>query len=124
SGHAAMLTLLSRTPHLDAVFAANDLMARGALNALQESGKRVPQDIAIAGFDDSPIASATDPALTTMRQPFERISQEMVRLLISVIDGETAATVTLPTTLVIRESTTANPSPAGEPHSRDLISKT
>lgn len=104
SGEAAMRELLEADPSIDAVFVANDRMAAGAIDALQAAGRRVPEDVAVGGFDDSSIALGTDPALTTMRQPFERISAEMVRLLLQVIDGERPAAITLPTELVVRAS--------------------
>lgn len=104
SGRLAMLELLERRPDVDAVFVASDLMAAGALVALQSSGRRVPEDVAVGGFDDSGVAAALHPPLTTMRQPFERISAEMVRLLLEVIDGQAPAAVTLPTSLVRRTS--------------------
>ncbi|WP_343213005.1 LacI family DNA-binding transcriptional regulator [Arthrobacter sp. H5] len=104
SGKRAMKALLKDTPAIDAVFAANDLMARGAIEEIQAAGMRVPEDLAVAGFDDSPVAVASDPEITTMRQPFERISQEIVRLLVSLIQGQQPAAVTLPTALVVRDS--------------------
>ena len=94
----------NRAPDVDAVFAANDLMALGALEVLTDAGRRVPEDVAVAGFDDIKVASATTPTLTTVRQPFERISAEMVRLLLDVIGGERPAAITIPTELVVRES--------------------
>ncbi len=105
SGAAAMERLLTQAPDLDAVFAANDVMAAAAMGVLQAAGKRIPEDVAVGGFDDSIIAMSSTPTLTTMRQPFERISSEMVRLLLESIAGEAPATVTLPTTLIRREST-------------------
>jgi len=105
SGAAGMRELLERRPDLDAVFVASDLMATGALQVLRESGRSVPGDVAVGGFDDSGLAATLDPALTTMRQPLERISSEMVRLLLDVVDGADPATITLPTTLVVRETT-------------------
>jgi len=105
SGRLAMLELLERCPDIDAVFVASDLMAAGALVALQAEGRRVPEDIAVGGFDDSGVAAALHPPLTTMRQPFARISAEMVRLLLDVIDGEEPAAITLQTSLVERAST-------------------
>jgi DNA-binding LacI/PurR family transcriptional regulator len=105
SGEAAMTELLARRPDLDAVFVASDLMAVGALDALRRAGRRVPQDVAVAGFDDSPVAATATPPLTTMRQPFKRISAEMVRLLLARIEGEPPASVILPTELVERSST-------------------
>ncbi|WP_043110126.1 LacI family DNA-binding transcriptional regulator [Paraoerskovia marina] len=104
SGRHAMVELLGRRPDLDAVFVASDLMAAGALVALQAAGRRVPEDVAVGGFDDSGVAAALHPPLTTMRQPFARISSEMVRLLLEVIDGQEPAAVTLPTSLVRRAS--------------------
>ena len=104
SGDAAMEQLLRTAPDLDAVFAANDVMAAGAIDALHRAGRRVPDDVAVAGFDDAPIASRTSPTLTTMRQPFDRIAHEMVRMLLEVIGGRPAGRLTLPTELVVRES--------------------
>lgn len=104
SGRAAMAELLERAPDLDAVFVANDLMAAGAIDALDAAGRRVPDDVAVAGFDDAPVAVETRPAITTMRQPFERIAHEMVRMLGEVIAGSPAGRLTLPTELVRRES--------------------
>lgn len=105
SGRRAMAALLERRPDLDAVFVASDLMASGALTALREHGRRVPEDVAVGGFDDSGLAETLHPALTTMRQPFGRISAEMVRLLLAVADGEQPASITVPTKLVVRDST-------------------
>ena len=65
---------------------------------------RCPTDVAVAGFDDAPIATRTSPELTTMRQPFDRIAREMVRMLLEVIDGQPAARLTMPTELVVRGS--------------------
>ncbi|MCR6688407.1 LacI family DNA-binding transcriptional regulator [Cellulomonas sp.] len=105
SGGRAMAELLERRPDLDAVFAANDLMAASAMVVLADSGRTVPDDVAVGGFDDAGVAVTVNPNLTTMRQPFERISSEMVRLLLEVVDGHPPAAVTLPTSLVVREST-------------------
>lgn len=103
-GEAAMARLLAQTSDVDAVFVASDLMAAGALAALRHAGRRVPEDVAVAGFDDSRIAAACHPPLTTIRQPLARISTEMARLLLRLVDGEENAAVILPTELVIRES--------------------
>lgn len=103
-GRAAMAELLEARPDLDAVFVASDLMAAGAMTAIKDSGRSIPGDVAVGGFDDSGLAATLDPPLTTMRQPFERISSEMVRLLLEVVDGQEPAAVTLPATLVRRES--------------------
>lgn len=104
SGEAAMERLLRASPDLDAVFVCSDLMAVGAIAYLQRIGRSVPGDIAIGGFDDSKVATTTSPSLTTIRQPFARVSQEMVRLLLAHIAGEQHAAVILPTDLIIRES--------------------
>ena len=64
------------------MFAASDLMAAGALAVLAAAGRRVPEDVAVVGFDDSPVATSTRPALTSVRQPIEEMGQEMARLLV------------------------------------------
>jgi len=104
SGAAAMRELLGRVPDLDAVAAGNDLMALGAIDVLTEAGLRTPQDVAVTGFDDIGISATASPSLTTVRQPFGRISEEMVRLLLDVIDGKQPAAITVPTELIIRQS--------------------
>jgi DNA-binding LacI/PurR family transcriptional regulator len=104
SGEAAMVKLLDSVPDLDAVFVASDLMAVGAIDALTRAGRRVPQDVAVVGFDDSPAALAARPRLTTVRQPWRRISEEMVRLLLARLDGQEPAAIILPTELVHRGS--------------------
>ncbi|MER6005470.1 LacI family DNA-binding transcriptional regulator [Nonomuraea angiospora] len=105
SGERAMTELLARTPDIDAVFVASDLMAAGALAALRAAGRRVPDDVAVGGFDDSSVALSTHPPLTTIRQPLAEVAQETVRLLLALIDGaEHVDPVVLPTELVIRES--------------------
>lgn len=104
SGAAAMAELLAADRSIDAVFAANDAMAAGAIDVLLDAGLRVPADVAVGGFDDSQFATQTTPLLTTMRQPFERISAEMVRVLLDIIDGSGPSTLLLPTELVVRDS--------------------
>ncbi|MEQ6896596.1 LacI family DNA-binding transcriptional regulator [Microbacterium sp. KR10-403] len=104
SGANALEQLLRADRDFDAVFAANDLMAAGAVSALRRAGLRVPDDVAVAGFDDSGLAETNEPPLTTMRQPWERISAEMVSLLLEAVEGATPRAVTLPTTLVRRAS--------------------
>ncbi|WP_144124306.1 LacI family DNA-binding transcriptional regulator [Catellatospora sichuanensis] len=105
SGEAAMHELLDRVPDLDAVFVGSDLMAAGALAVLRERGRRVPEDVAVGGFDDSAIAGSTHPRLTTVRQPLEQVATETVRLLLELIDGaDTVESLVLPTELVTRES--------------------
>ncbi|MGW0564593.1 LacI family DNA-binding transcriptional regulator [Streptomyces sp. NPDC003016] len=102
SGEHAAERLLAAVPDMDALFVASDLMAQGALTALKRANRRVPEDIAVGGFDDSPAALATTPELTTIRQPWDRIASEMVRLLLAQISGADTSAVILPTELVSR----------------------
>ncbi|RAJ57559.1 MULTISPECIES: LacI family DNA-binding transcriptional regulator [unclassified Streptomyces] len=82
-GERAMRELLDRRPDVDAVFAANDLTALGALRVLRERGLRVPEDVAVVGFDDMlPLAEQSDPPLTTVRQDIEQMGRLMARLLL------------------------------------------
>ncbi|MDQ0779298.1 DNA-binding LacI/PurR family transcriptional regulator [Streptomyces aurantiacus] len=105
SGEAGAELLLERAPDMDAVFVASDLMAQGVLSTLHRAGRSVPGDVAVGGFDDSSAAVASSPELTTIRQPYDRISSEMVRVLIAQIGGDDPAAVILPTELVKRQST-------------------
>ncbi|OPG07454.1 LacI family transcriptional regulator [Streptomyces sp. GKU 895] len=104
SGAQAMRELLADDPELDAVFAANDLMAIGALRALHQAGRRVPEDVAVVGFDDIEAASYTTPALTSIRSPMADQATAAVHLLLQLIDGGPADPVIMPNQLVIRES--------------------
>jgi DNA-binding LacI/PurR family transcriptional regulator len=102
---AAMRQLLDDDPGLDAVFAASDLMAQGALKALRDAGRRVPDDVAVVGFDDTASARHTDPPLTTVRQPIIQIGRQMARQVLRLVAGDRIeATTTLPTELVLRQS--------------------
>lgn len=105
SGVDAMRQLLSDEPDLDAVFAASDLMAHGALIALREAGRRVPEDVAVVGFDDIAMASYSDPPLTTVRQPITDIGRTLAVHMLALLVGEPVQRETiLPTELVVRES--------------------
>ncbi|MEV2189374.1 LacI family DNA-binding transcriptional regulator [Streptomyces phaeochromogenes] len=104
SGEAGAERLLAQCPDVDAVFVASDLMAQGVLTSLERAGRRVPEDVSVGGFDDSSAALAARPQLTTIRQPYDRISAEMVRVLLAQIGGEDPAAVILPTELVKRQS--------------------
>ena len=89
-GAAAMARLLARPgPPVDAVFAASDLMAAGALRALRAAGRRVPEDVAVVGFEDSAVARYAQPPLTTVRQPIEEMGRQATRMLLAKIAGET-----------------------------------
>ncbi|MFE2276483.1 LacI family DNA-binding transcriptional regulator [Streptomyces sp. NPDC059454] len=106
SGRRAMAELIERAPEIDGVFAASDTMAAGALDALRAAGRRVPEDVAVIGFDDFPLARHTDPKLTTVRQPLEEIGRTMVRLLLEEMEEPEVAWrhVILRTELVLRDS--------------------
>ena len=105
SGERAMGELLHRAPDLDAVFAANDAMALGALRALRAAGRGVPDDVAVVGFDDVPLAEHASPPLTTVRQPVADLARTMVALLAERLGGDASGTeVLLPTELVVRAS--------------------
>ncbi len=106
SGEEAMRDLLVRAPDLDGVFCANDLMATGALRALQAAGRRVPDDVAVVGFEDAPIAASTTPPLTTIHQSPEEMGRAMVELLLEATgtSGEPQPGRMLPTHLVVRGS--------------------
>jgi DNA-binding LacI/PurR family transcriptional regulator len=105
SGAVAMRQLLADDPHLDAVFVASDLMAFGALTALREAGRRVPDDVALVGFDDVEQARYVEPPLTTVRQPIVGQGREMARQLLRLAAGEEIPhAVVLPTELVVRAS--------------------
>ncbi|WP_371501873.1 LacI family transcriptional regulator [Kitasatospora sp. NBC_00374] len=105
-GRVAMRELLARSPELDAVFCASDVMAAGAMQVLRAAGRRVPQDVAVIGFDDSIVARHTDPPMTSVRQPIEEMGRTMARLLLEEISapGRAHRQVVLATELVVRES--------------------
>ncbi|HEX6197205.1 MAG TPA: LacI family DNA-binding transcriptional regulator [Jiangellaceae bacterium] len=105
SGATAMRQLLEDDPGLDAVFVASDLMAHGALRALRDAGRRVPDDVAVVGFDDIELARFTDPPLTTVRQPITELGQTIARQLVRRLRGDDVPpAVILPTELIVRES--------------------
>jgi DNA-binding LacI/PurR family transcriptional regulator len=106
AGIHAMTRLLDHRPNLDAVFCASDLMAVGALHALRQAGRRVPDDVAVVGFDDLPLAAYTQPGLTTVHQPVEEMGAVAARRLLAMMDGHEAEGVNpiLPTSLVLRQS--------------------
>src|SRR5487761_793123 len=106
AGEHALSRLIDHRPGIDAVFVASDLMAAGALHALRRLGRRVPDDVAVIGFDDSPLAQHTDPRLSTVRQPVDAMADRMVRELLNLIalPGRDPSHTVLPTELVLRES--------------------
>lgn len=124
SGTQEMERLLHVLPAPEAVFVASDSMAIGALKAIRAAGLRVPEDIALVGFDDIPLASAVDPPLTTVRQPIHRLGYLAASNLIGFLQADpvegksiSAQSIVLPTELVVRASCgqalrfTANPRP-------------
>lgn len=106
SGAKAMAALLDRDPSLDAVFAASDPMAFGAMRVLKAAGRRIPEDVAVIGFDGSPAGRNSDPPLTSVAQPTEEMGREMTRLLLAQLAGEKAPNgqVILDTNLELRGS--------------------
>jgi len=106
TGYEAMRDLLRHKPLPTAVFGMNDTMAIGALAAIQEAGLRVPEDIAIAGFDDDRLSAFTTPPLTTIHESQREIGQHAGEMLIGLVNDiePAAANLILPTWLVIRKS--------------------
>ncbi|PVG84553.1 LacI family transcriptional regulator [Nocardioides gansuensis] len=107
-GTEAAAELLRRHPDLDGMVVASDLMAAGALKALASAGRRVPDDVAVIGYDDFGVSERTDPPLTTIRQPISEMAGQATRLLIEQIeDGHSGSPVRMifPPALVRREST-------------------
>jgi LacI family transcriptional regulator len=107
SGMAAARRLLSLS--VTAIFAASDVMAVGALKVLREADARVPQDVALVGFDDVPLAAAVEPALTTVRQPIEQMGSMSADLLLNLLENPPdeqapAHRIILPGKLVVRGS--------------------
>jgi DNA-binding LacI/PurR family transcriptional regulator len=105
-GHAATLALLERRPDVDAIFAASDLAAFGAVRALREAGRTVGDDVAVIGFDDIPAAAEQEPGLSTVRQPISALGTAMTRLLLDRIDGreDRPRRTVLPVELVLRQT--------------------
>jgi DNA-binding LacI/PurR family transcriptional regulator len=104
-GFDAMSALLSRHRDIDAVFAASDLMAIGAMRAIELSGRSVGDDVAVMGFDDIPEAANARPALSTVRQPISELGATMVDRLLAIVDGTGGERETvLPVELVLRQT--------------------
>jgi DNA-binding LacI/PurR family transcriptional regulator len=104
-GAAAMRSILSTGADFDALFVASDLMTRGVLVELARAGIRVPEDVAIVGYDDSPVATSVSPALTTVRQPSFLQGEVMADVLLTLLaGGEPPRETLLETQLIVRES--------------------
>ena len=110
-GAEAMRRILAARPDVDGVFAASDLMAAGALQVLRAADRRVPEDVAVVGFDDSSIAATSEPPMTSVRQPIEEMGREMVRLLLEQTSrpGSVPRRVILATQLARRRSSEGGP---------------
>ncbi|WP_137898116.1 LacI family DNA-binding transcriptional regulator [Sphingomonas sp. 2SG] len=105
SGYEATKRLLARDIPFDALFAASDIIALGAMRALTEAGRRVPEDVAIVGFDDIPAAATTQPPLTTIAQDYRRAGEVLVDTLLRRIADEPTDTALLQPRLIVRGST-------------------
>ncbi|KAF1710385.1 LacI family transcriptional regulator [Pseudoxanthomonas kalamensis DSM 18571] len=104
SGYEAVGALLEQGCDFDAVFAASDLIAIGAMKALHERGLRVPQDVSVVGFDDIPMASFVNPGLSTVQQDTKLAGSILVDSLIRLVSGETVESRTIPVRLTLRGS--------------------
>lgn len=106
SGEHMALRLLDRRPDIDGIFVASDLMATGVLRALRRTGRKVPDDVAVIGFDNSPLARNAQPSLTTVDQRIEEMGAQAARELLALIAGRPIRSrqLVLDTRLVIRES--------------------
>lgn len=105
-GEQAAHDLLDKHPDLDGIFVASDLMATEVLRVLVQSGRRVPADVAVVGYDDSSVATMTVPRLTTVRQPVEQLGRRLAEIVLAKIAGEThIEPEVFPTELIVREST-------------------
>ncbi|MET0892155.1 MAG: LacI family DNA-binding transcriptional regulator [Pseudoxanthomonas sp.] len=107
SGYEAARALLEKGIDFDAVFAASDLIAIGAMKALHEHGLRVPEDVAVAGFDDIPMAAFVNPSLSTVQQDTKLAGRILVETLLALINDEAAESRTIPVKLALRRSSGA-----------------
>jgi LacI family transcriptional regulator len=104
-GTRAMRELLASAPDLDGLFVASDLMAMGAMSVLRERGIRIPTDVAVVGFDDSPAALSSEVPLTTVRQPSTEMGEKMASMLLELLQGRPVEKVCImPTSVIVRES--------------------
>lgn len=104
SGYDAARRLIADQLAFDAIFAASDLIAIGAMRALQEAGRTVPEDIAVIGFDDIPAATLAHPPLTTVQQDYRRAGEVLIDTLLGRIEGSEVSSEKLPAKLVVRKS--------------------
>lgn len=104
AGYSAALALHRRGVHFDAVLGASDLIAIGAMKALEESGLEIPRDVALMGFDDIPMSAYTHPPLSTVQQNTRLAGELLVDNLLRMVEGEKIESFLIPATLVIRGS--------------------
>jgi len=104
-GAEACARLLDRGTPFDALLGNNDLVALGAMTALAAAGRAVPDDVAVVGFDDTPLAAVARPALTSVRQPTRRLGEMAFDALLTLMAGGTVQSVRLATQLIVRDST-------------------
>ena len=107
SGYEAANELMEKGVVFDAIFAASDLIAIGAMKALHERGIRVPEDVAVVGFDDIPMAGFVNPSLSTVQQDTKLAGQILVETLLALINNEPAQSRTIPVKLALRRSSGA-----------------
>ena len=104
SGYDAAMVLISQGAKFDAIFAASDLIAIGAIRALKEKGISVPEQVAVVGYDDIPVASFANPPLTTIKQNTQLAGEILVDSVLKLIRGQEVSAQLIPTTLVVRSS--------------------
>lgn len=107
AGNEAVQELMRRCLNCDAIFACSDLLAMTSIDALRKRGLRIPQDVAVVGYDDIDLAAYSNPPLTTVRQPIQAGAQRLVAALLSLIEGHPAPSQQLETELVCRASSRA-----------------
>jgi len=103
-GYNAVKSLLNNKQEFDAIFATTDVIAIGAMRALQDMSIKVPDDVSVVGFDDMPLASHVTPALTTMRQNIREASEGLVHSIVDLIKGNTVESTLMAPQLIIRDS--------------------
>ena len=103
-GYKAAQHLLNGDEEFDAIFTATDLLAIGAMRALQDAGKKIPEDVSVVGFDDMPLASHVTPALTTVQQNIAQAGEQLVRGIVGLIEGEPVESTLMAPRLIVRES--------------------
>ncbi|WP_342667040.1 substrate-binding domain-containing protein [Pseudoxanthomonas dokdonensis] len=104
AGAAVVRQLLQTQPQTDALFAASDLLAIGAIRALIENHRRVPEDVTVVGYDDTPLGATYVPPLSSVHQNFTEAGVLLARKICDLIDGQSVQSATLPTHLVVRST--------------------